>query len=103
MNVFLSDPVSLDLFNLYSRIWNLYPIDEPVITELPVLSQTLYRFFSQIRLRAGEKIQLQELCDLCFCDLDTLLKMFLLVQLNQGHESIKIDAANTHMIYSQSY
>jgi hypothetical protein len=100
--IFFSDSFSSELLNRYDEVWNLVPLDEPTIQQLHPISQTMLRFFDKIRQNVGKKLYL--FTDLASLEItpDDALKLFLLVQLKQGHSSIlwETNGGDPYLVYN---
>jgi hypothetical protein len=83
----------------YESLWNSPPLEEPVTNLLNPVDEKAIRFYDRIRLNRGSKQFLVDFEELLTTD--ELFDLFLIVQLKQGHRSIRMegDPANQFVVY----
>jgi hypothetical protein len=101
--IFLSDSQSRLYAANYQQCWDMPPLEAEFILLLEAHNRIACTFYDYIRLHAEEKIRASELNSIGLDD-DSILKLFLLVQMKQGASSIEFlpNTEETIIVYHQS-
>lgn len=99
--LFFSNSFSQLCFRAYDVLWQTTPFEEPAQQLLQTEHLKALRFYDQIRLRLGEKIELAQLMDVLDLNIDELLELFFVVYVKQGKDSIYLFTNNsiTYLVY----